>query len=113
MLESDDMLVVHRPVDLDLTHQFLLGPALGQGGLLHDLGSQEYLCVLVYDFIALGKASLAKELASQVLLDLYLTVVLNDLLFYGDLLNWFHCLRAVVRMGSKNLLEWLLAEVRE
>ena len=75
---------------LDLAHEFLLGAALGEGGLLHDLGRLHQLRLLVHKFIALSKATLAQELALQILTHLYFTIVLNYLLFDYYLLVYFH-----------------------
>ena len=77
-------------MNLYLTHELLLGSALGERRLLDYFGCTQHFSVLIYNFIALSKPSLAEELASHVLLNLNFSIVLNDLFFYEDLLDWFH-----------------------
>lgn len=57
MLELDDILVFDGSVDFDLGHELLLGPALGERVLLHDLGCQDLLSFLIYKFVALCESS--------------------------------------------------------
>jgi hypothetical protein len=61
MLELDHVLMRHRAVNLDLTHELLFGTALNQGLLAYYLGSQ-YRCVLCLqclEFVALSESTLS------------------------------------------------------
>lgn len=81
VLEFDHVLVVHRPMDLNLTHEFLFGPALGERGLNDNLGRAEYLSFLVDKFIAFGESALPQELAFEIFADLHFSVVLHNFFF--------------------------------
>jgi len=84
MLETDDVSMMQRSVDLDLTHQLLLGSRLCQSSLVDDLSSRESLCLLVVEFVAFSEPSFSKELSLGVLFDGDVTVEANNLLFYCD-----------------------------
>ena len=63
MLETDDVSMMQRSVDLDLTHQLLLGSRLCQSSLVDDLSSRESLCLLVVEFVTFSEPSFSKELS--------------------------------------------------
>lgn len=76
MLEADDVLLVHGPVDADLTHQLrpcfhsmlsylLLRSGFGEGGLRHDFGSREFLSLQGCELIALSESTLHHILISS------------------------------------------------
>ena len=71
-------------MDLDLAHQLLFGAGALEGALVDDLGRRDSLRLALDKLVALGKASLAEELALDVLAvgDLAILVLhtlLNDL----------------------------------
>ena len=59
--------MLHRPVNLDFTHQLLLSPASLQGRLLNNLGSCDSFVIALNKLVALCESSLAQELAFDVL----------------------------------------------
>lgn len=79
------MLVLDAPMDLDLAHQLLLGPTLGQRRLLDDLRRVDVVCLGVDELPALGEPALAKELPFDVFSDRERVAVLV-LLFHKSLL---------------------------
>ena len=90
MLELHHVLVLNRPVNLDLTHKLLLGSALDQGLLADHLGCQYGRTlgrVKRLNFIALRKTTLAQEFTLQITPDLNFSVVLGDL-FFDDSVDW-------------------------
>ena len=56
-------------MDFDLTHQFLLGPALRQARLLDHLRSMHKTRIRIYELIAFGKTALAQEFTLDVASD--------------------------------------------
>ena len=56
-------------VDFDLTHQFLLGPALRQAGLLDHLSRMHKARIGIYELIAFGETTLAQEFPLDVASD--------------------------------------------
>jgi hypothetical protein len=67
MKKLGNIWMLDRPVNFDLTHQLLLRPAPLQRGLLDDLGRAHRLRVHLHELVALGEATLSKELALHVL----------------------------------------------
>ena len=70
-------------MNLDLTHQLLLGTTLGQAGLLDDLGGVYESGVSIDEFVTFSEASFPKELAFKVSTDtdfstFFLKFLLND-----------------------------------
>lgn len=59
--------MLHRTMDLDLTHQLLLGSAALEGRLLNNLGSRDGLRVTLDELIALRESTLTKEFTFDVL----------------------------------------------
>jgi len=101
MLELDHMLVVDGPVNLDLAHELLLGPALGKRGLFDDFGRLDGLAFLVLEFVALGEASLAQELALDISANLNFAVVPHDLFLHDGWLHLFHIYQRVIENDDK------------
>ena len=97
MLKQTNMVVLDRPVNLDLTHQLLLGSALSQTRFLDDLGSVDELRLTVDELIAFGKASLAKIFALDVPLNSNLAIRLFEFLF-NDLLLLIDSASLVLRL---------------
>ena len=85
MLEVAHVGVLDTPVDFDLAHQLLLRPALGQAGLLDDLGSVDELGLGIDEFETFGEASLAEELSLEVPADADFSALLFKLFFHDDL----------------------------
>lgn len=90
MLELYYVHMVYGTMNLNFTHKLLLSPALSQGGLLDDLSSQNAFSLLILELVALSEAALTQKLALEVLPDLYLSIILNYLLFYYGWLCTFH-----------------------
>ena len=80
MLKETNMRMLDSSMNLDLTHQLLFCSALGQTGLLNDLGCMDELGLSVDEFVAFGEASLAKVLALDVSFDAYFTIGLFEFL---------------------------------
>ena len=85
MLEADDVVLVQRAMDLDFRHELLLGTRLRQSALHDDFGRADSLVLQVRELETAGEATLAQELALEVLLDANLAVVLDDFLFNDGL----------------------------
>ena len=102
MLESDNVVVMERSMDLDLGHELLLGTSLGERRLLNDFCSRNSLVLQVRELKASGEATLSEELALQIALDADLAVVLDDLLF-DDCLGILHALLGIA------LCRWILS----
>ena len=89
-IEADDVLVVERPVNLDLTSQLLAGLSSRQIGFGDDLQGPRHIFVLLSldwldpaDLVALGEAALAEEAASLIGDDLaWLVVVFRSKRLY-------------------------------
>lgn len=77
-----DVGMLDGPVDLDLTHELLLGPTSLKRRLVNDLGCSDLFGVALDEFIALGKASFAQELALNVLPEAHLPVLVFDFLLH-------------------------------
>lgn len=71
-------------MNLDFTHELLLGSALDKCLLAYDLGSH-YWCTLRWikclKFITLRKATLAQKLSLEVPSHLHFSVILSDFFF--------------------------------
>ena len=70
-------------MNLNLTHQLLLGTTLGQAGLLDDLGGVYESGVSIDEFVTFSEASFPKKLAFKVPTDtdfstFFLKFLLND-----------------------------------
>ena len=81
VLEADDILVMQTAMNLDLTHELLLGARLGQCRLVNDLGRSDAVVLLVGELVAAGETTLAEETAFTVSLDTDVAVEANDLFF--------------------------------
>ena len=81
VLEADDVVLVQRAMNLDLGHELLLGSGLRQCALHDDFGGADSLVLQIGELEAAGEATLAEELALEVLLDADLAVVFDDFLF--------------------------------
>lgn len=104
-------------MDLDLTHQLLLGSASLQRRLLNDLRGCYLFVVALDELIALGKASLAQEFAFDVLPESHLAILVLELfldnLGASILLGMQVCLAVAVltcrqRLGSLTTGAWTL-----
>jgi hypothetical protein len=84
MVKLCHVLVSHTAVNLNFTHELLLGPTFGETFLVDDLGSLDLLGVGILEFEASGKTSLAQKLASDVLSDSCVATVLLFQLFFND-----------------------------
>lgn len=85
MLETDDVVMMQTPMNLDLTHQLLLGATLCQGRLGYDFGSRYSLGFQVRELIALGETTLTQEFSSQVFFDTDISIKLYDFFFDDNL----------------------------
>ena len=97
MLKQTNMIVLDRPMNLDLTHKLLLGSALSQTWFLDDLGSVDELRLTIDKLIALSKASLAEIFAFDVPLYSNLAIRLFEFLF-NDLLLLIDSASLVLRL---------------
>ena len=97
VLEADDVVLVQGSVNLDLTHQLLLGSSLGQSGLHNDFGGRDTLVFEVGELETAGETTFTEELALEVLLDADFAVVLDDFLF-DDRLGTVHALFLLVML---------------
>ena len=79
--------MLDTPMNLDLAHELLLRPTLGQAGLLDDFGRVDEARVGIYEFIALGEASLAEELALDVASDTDFSISILLEFFFNYLLR--------------------------
>ena len=70
--------VLDGPMNLDLTHELLLGPAPLQRGLLNNLGRGDGLGLALDKFVALCKSTFAQELSFHVLSIRYLPILMLD-----------------------------------
>ena len=77
--------MLDAPVDLDLTHELLLGATLRQAALLNDFGCVHELGLGIDEFEALRETTFAKELAFQVAPDADFAVLLLELFLDDDL----------------------------
>ena len=104
VFEAYNMVVVETSMDLNFGHELLLCARLCQGGLRDNLGGRHSLSFKVCEFVALGKTSFAEEFTSEIFLNAYVSIELNDLLFnnnlsviwlilggLGSLLRLLHC----------------------
>ena len=81
VLEADNVVLVQRAMNLDLRHELLLRTSLSQCALHDYFGGTDSLILQIGELETAGEAALAEELALEVLLDAYLAVVFDDLLF--------------------------------
>jgi len=91
VLKSHNVVMVKGAVDFDFAHELLFGARLGKGILHDDLGSLNFFVFEVLEFVAFGKASLAKEFTFEVLFNADVAVKLNDFLF-DNCLSFFFCI---------------------
>ena len=91
MFERHNVVMVQTSVDLNLTHQLLLGATLGQTGLLNNFSRGNTFVLEVIELVALRESSLTQKLALEVLPDEDLAVELDHTLFdhVGDFLSIF------------------------
>ena len=66
VLKLHHVLMLDRAVNLDLTHELLLGSALCERGLKDDFGRIDLPRLLTSKFVALRKAALAQKLTLDV-----------------------------------------------
>ena len=85
VLKVAHVLMLNTAVDLDLTHELLLGATLCEGRLLDDFGSVHEHRLGIDELEAFGEAALAEELALEVPADAYLAVLLLKLLLHNRL----------------------------
>jgi hypothetical protein len=104
--ELHDVEVLHGPVDLDLGHQLLLGPAFLKRLLLHHLACQDLAVALSGELINFSEASLAEELALLVP-DQLLGAIREDLLLY-DGLGRFLCVHVSILKFNLTAFELLM-----
>ena len=67
MHELSHILMLHRTVDFDLTHQLLLSSTPLKGGLLDDFGSCNCFVVTLNEFVAFSKTSFSKKFSFDIL----------------------------------------------
>ena len=91
MLKSDDVGVMQGPVDLDLTHELLFGPRLGQSSLVDNFGSRNSFGLLIGEFVTFGETTFSQELSSNVSFDANIAVESNNFFFN-------HGLGAIIRV---------------
>ena len=84
VLEPDNIIMPQTPMQLDLTHELLLGPGLGERSLFDDFGSKNPVGFLVRKFIAFGEPAFSEELASCVLFNRDVPVEADNLLLDHD-----------------------------
>ena len=86
MLESNYICIMEGPMNLNLTHKFLLGSTLGQRGLSNDLSSTDSFIIKICEFITFSEPSFSKEPPSLVLLDIDVSIVLDYFFLNDDIL---------------------------
>lgn len=85
VLETYDVVLMKRAMNLDLGHELLLGASLGECAFHDDLSGTDPFIFKVSELEAASETSLSEELALQVLLDADLAVIFDDFLFYDGL----------------------------
>ncbi len=75
--------MTHCPMNLNLTHQLLLGSGLGKAGLHDHLSSIVDIALCVCELITTGKSAFSKELSLQILSSLVLPTLRRNLLVYN------------------------------
>lgn len=86
MLKSNNICIMKGPMNLNLTHKFLLGSTLGKRGLSNDLSSTHSFIIKICELITLGEPSFSKESASLIFLNIDVSIVLDNLFFNDDIL---------------------------
>jgi len=81
MLELTDIGVLDTPVDLDLTHELLLGTTLRQARLINKLGCVHESSLGINEFVNLCETTFSKELAFDVLADANFSIFLLEFFF--------------------------------
>ena len=105
VVELGDVLVLHRSVDLDFTHQLLLGPAALERGLLDYFCRRHVVVVALHELVALREASLAQEFSLHVLAVAYFSVrVLHALLHNRRTLAGRGCVLGCPVIGGQKLI---------
>ena len=99
VLEVANVRVLDTSVDLDLTHEFLLGSTLCQTALLDDFGRMHECSLRIDKLEALGKASFAEEFSFQVPSDADFTIRLFELFFNHGLLRLVRGTRGLGRLS--------------
>jgi len=79
-----DICMLDTPMNLDLTHQLLLGTTLSQTALLNNLGRVHKFRLGIDEFETFGEASLAKEFSLEVAADPDFSVLLLKFLLHDD-----------------------------
>ena len=85
VLETYDVVLMKRAMNLDFRHELLLGTSLCESALHDNLSSADSLVLEVGELETASETSFAQELALEVLLDADLAVVFDDFLFYDSL----------------------------
>ena len=99
VLEVANVRVLDTSVDLDLTHEFLLGSTLCQTAFLDDFGRMHECSLRIDKLEALCEASLAKEFSFQVASDTDFTIRLFELFFNHGLLGLVRGARGLGRLS--------------
>ena len=85
MLEAHNVVVMETTMDLDFRHELLFRSGFCEGSLGDNLGGRHSLSLEVCKFIALSETTFTKEFAAEVLLNAYISVEFDDLLFNNNL----------------------------
>jgi len=86
MLESNYICIMEGPMNLNLTHKFLLGSTLGQRGLSNDLCSTDSFIIKICEFITFSEPSFSEEPASLIFLNIDVSIVLDYFFLNDDIL---------------------------
>ena len=77
--------MLDTPVDLDLTHELLLGATLGQRRLLDDFRCVHKHRLRIHELETFGEAALAQEFSFKVSADADFTILLFELFLHNRL----------------------------
>ena len=77
--------MLNTPMDLDLTHELLLGATLGEGRLLYDFGSVHKHRLRIDELETFRKAAFAQEFTFEVPANTDFAVLLFELLLHNSL----------------------------
>ena len=86
--------MLHRSMNLDFTHQLLLGPAPLQRRFLNDLGRSDCLGLALNKFVAFGETTFSQEFSFHVLSIADFSILVFDPLLddlSGSILLWLLC----------------------
>lgn len=82
VLEFYNVLVVHAPVNFNLTHKLLLCSAFLERTLQNHFARRENASLLVHHLVAFGEATFAQELPASVPPDVHIPIVFHNFLLY-------------------------------